>query len=96
MGKRGTAGKVPEVVKHLVAYLEKKLVITLCLTSRLDTSVTLKNCCSWLRQFSLTCSQNEKVKEDEMGMICSTHGLEDECIEHFGGKGKKKETTRDT
>jgi hypothetical protein len=26
------------------------------------------------------CNQNNQVKEDEMGMPCSTHGGEEECI----------------
>jgi hypothetical protein len=34
------------------------------------------------------------TKGEEMGRTCSTHGEEDECIQDFGGKAKRKETTR--
>jgi hypothetical protein len=29
-----------------------------------------------------------------MGRACSTHGGEEKCIEHFGGKTRRNETTR--
>jgi hypothetical protein len=29
-----------------------------------------------------------------MGRACSTNGGEEECIEDFGGKARRKETTR--
>jgi hypothetical protein len=31
-----------------------------------------------------------------MGTACSTHGREAECIQEFGGKAARKETTRKT
>jgi hypothetical protein len=37
-----------------------------------------------------------QVKEDEMGRACSTHGAEEECVEDFGWKSRRKETTRKT
>jgi hypothetical protein len=33
---------------------------------------------------------NEQVKEHEMGKACSTHGREEECIDGFGGKIRRK------
>jgi hypothetical protein len=36
---------------------------------------------------------NNQIKEDEMGRICSKDG-EEECIEDFGGKARRKETSR--
>jgi hypothetical protein len=33
--------------------------------------------------------------EDERGRACSTHGREEECND-FGGKARRKETTRKT
>jgi hypothetical protein len=44
----------------------------------------------------LFAKQNDEVKEDEMGMACSTHGGEEECTEDFGGESGRKETTRKT
>jgi hypothetical protein len=29
-----------------------------------------------------------------MGRVCSTNGVEDECIEDIGGEARRKETTR--
>jgi hypothetical protein len=37
-----------------------------------------------------------KSGEDEMGRSCTTHGGEEECIHDFGGKARKKETTRES
>jgi hypothetical protein len=37
-----------------------------------------------------------QVKEDEMGRACSTHWIENEYIQGFGGKGRRKKTTRKT
>jgi hypothetical protein len=37
--------------------------------------------------------QNDQVKENEMGMACSTSGEED-CIYDSDGKARRKETTR--
>jgi hypothetical protein len=31
-----------------------------------------------------------------MGRACGTHGKEEECIWDFGGKARRKETTRMT
>jgi hypothetical protein len=36
---------------------------------------------------------DHEVKEDEMGMICSTNGEEDERIYDFNEKEGRKETT---
>jgi hypothetical protein len=36
------------------------------------------------------------IKEDETGKACSTHGGKEECILGFGGKARRKETTRKT
>jgi hypothetical protein len=33
-------------------------------------------------------------KEDKMGRACITYGEEEECIQDFGGKARRKETTR--
>jgi hypothetical protein len=38
----------------------------------------------------------DKIKEDEMGMICSTLEGVEESIKDFGGKARKKETTSQT
>jgi hypothetical protein len=38
--------------------------------------------------------QYEIIKEDEIGRACSTHGEEEACIKGFGGKARRKETTR--
>jgi hypothetical protein len=34
--------------------------------------------------------QNDKVKEQELGVACSTHEGKEECIQDFGGKPEKK------
>jgi hypothetical protein len=34
------------------------------------------------------------VKEDEMGGACSSHGRDEKCIQHFGRKTWREETTR--
>jgi hypothetical protein len=34
------------------------------------------------------------VKEDEMGRACNIHRREKEWIKDFGGKARRKETTR--
>jgi hypothetical protein len=39
---------------------------------------------------------NEEVKEEEMGKEISTHGREEEYIQGFGGKARRKENTRKT
>jgi hypothetical protein len=36
----------------------------------------------------------DKIMEDGMGRICSTLEGVEECIRDFGGKARKKETTR--
>jgi hypothetical protein len=41
-------------------------------------------------------NENDEIREDEMGRACSMHGREEECIKSFGGKSKRKETTRKT
>jgi hypothetical protein len=35
-----------------------------------------------------------RVKEDAMSGVYSTHGGEQECVHGFGGKARRKETTR--
>jgi hypothetical protein len=40
--------------------------------------------------------KDDQVKEGEMARICNTHGGEEEFIYYFGGKARKKETTRNT
>jgi hypothetical protein len=43
------------------------------------------------------CKYNDQAKKDEMGGACSTHVGEEECIQNFGDKSKKKnEITRKT
>jgi hypothetical protein len=37
---------------------------------------------------------SDQVKEDEMGRACGTHGGEEECIQGFGGKARRKEINR--
>jgi hypothetical protein len=37
---------------------------------------------------------NDRVKEDEMGRAFSTYGSEQECMQDFGGKARRKETTK--
>jgi hypothetical protein len=35
-------------------------------------------------------------KKDEIGGACSTHGREEDCIQGFGGKTIRKDTTKKT
>jgi hypothetical protein len=37
---------------------------------------------------------NDEVEEDKMGRACSMHLSEGECIQGFGGKVGRKNTTR--
>jgi hypothetical protein len=37
---------------------------------------------------------NEQVKEYEMGRASSMYGREAQCIQEFGGKARRKKTTR--
>jgi hypothetical protein len=39
---------------------------------------------------------NYQVKEDKMGRACTTNGGEEDRIQDFGGKARRKETTRKT
>jgi hypothetical protein len=39
---------------------------------------------------------NDQIEEDEMARACTTYGGEEECMYGFGGKAKRKETTRKT
>jgi hypothetical protein len=41
-------------------------------------------------------NQNDLVKEDEIGSAYSMHQGEEECIQGFGGKARRKETTMKT
>jgi hypothetical protein len=36
------------------------------------------------------------AQEDEMGGACGTYGREEDSIQGFGGKARRKETTRKT
>jgi hypothetical protein len=36
------------------------------------------------------------IKENEKGRACSMHAREEECIQGFGWKARRKETTRKT
>jgi hypothetical protein len=38
--------------------------------------------------------KNDKVKEDEIGRVCSTHDRKREYIHGFGGEARWKDTTR--
>jgi hypothetical protein len=37
-----------------------------------------------------------KIKENEVGGTCGTHGRGQESVQGFGGKSRRKETTRKT
>jgi hypothetical protein len=37
-----------------------------------------------------------QIKVDEVGRACTTHGVEEEFIQGFGEKSRRKETTRKT
>jgi hypothetical protein len=50
------------------------------------------SCMKWFTKYN----SNDQVKEDEMGRACGTYRGEDESIEDFGGKARRKETTRKT
>jgi hypothetical protein len=39
-------------------------------------------------------NQNDHVKMCEMGRIASMHGREEKCTSDFGGKARRKKTTR--
>jgi hypothetical protein len=41
-------------------------------------------------------SKNDQVKEDEISRVCGMDGGEEECIYDFGGKARRKKTTRKT
>jgi hypothetical protein len=49
-------------------------------------------CCDGKYEYNL----KEQVKEDKIGKACSTNGGAEECIWDFGGKARRKETTRKT
>jgi hypothetical protein len=38
----------------------------------------------------------DEIKENEMGAACTTYGEEERCIQGFGGKTWKKQTTLKT
>jgi hypothetical protein len=40
-------------------------------------------------------NQNSQVKEDEMCGACSTHEREEECVQGFGGKARRKNHQED-
>jgi hypothetical protein len=44
----------------------------------------------------ITYNQSDQVKEDEISKACSTHGGEEECVQGFGGKIRRKETSMKT
>jgi hypothetical protein len=40
--------------------------------------------------------ENDQVVEDKMDRACSRHGREEEFIQDFGGKARRKKTTKKT
>jgi hypothetical protein len=38
----------------------------------------------------IICNLNDQIDEDEVCMTCSMHGREEECLQGFGGKDKRK------
>jgi hypothetical protein len=53
-----------------------------------------------MRSF-ITCTlrkynRSDQVKEDEMGRACNTDGGEEEFMQGFGGKERRKESTKKT
>jgi hypothetical protein len=51
------------------------------------------------RKSFITCTVlqiSNQVKEDETSGACSRHGREEEWIQDFGGKARRKEATRKT
>jgi len=44
---------------------------------------------------SKTCD-GDKIKEDKIDRACSTHWTEDKCMQNFGWKTWREETTRKT
>jgi hypothetical protein len=44
-------------------------------------------------EFNFVPRRSPLVKEDKMDKACSTHGGKEECIQDFGGKARRKETT---
>jgi hypothetical protein len=38
---------------------------------------------------------NDKVKQRELGRICSMHGSEDDCLLGFGSRGRRKEIIKE-
>jgi hypothetical protein len=45
-----------------------------------------------MRNF-IICTHPQKVKANEMGGACSTHGRGETSVQGFGGKARRKETT---
>jgi hypothetical protein len=48
---------------------------------------------------NLICPSLEDLQNDTFkghGQICSTYGREEECIQDFGGRARRKETTSKT
>jgi hypothetical protein len=41
-------------------------------------------------------NENDQVNEYEMDRACSTHRTEEDCIQGFGVKARRKETVRKT
>jgi hypothetical protein len=37
---------------------------------------------------------SDQAKEEELGGACGTHGRVEESVQGFGGKSRRKETTR--
>jgi hypothetical protein len=38
---------------------------------------------------------NDQGKDDEISRACSTHGIEEECINNFGGNARRKDHWED-
>jgi len=36
---------------------------------------------------------SDQIKEDEMGVACSAHGRNEKCMQYFGRKTWKEDTT---
>jgi hypothetical protein len=35
-----------------------------------------------------------RIKSRKMSRICSTHGIEEECVQDFGGEARREDNTR--
>jgi hypothetical protein len=44
----------------------------------------------------ISLGKSSQVKANEVGGKCGTHGRGEKCVEDFGGKARRKETTGKT